>query len=69
MKKTVSNQEAGMSTKAARTDDVTSETKVKQVAMKLEVVVPPVSDVDRVKGRADRGAAAVMSQPPMERAL
>jgi hypothetical protein len=49
MTKTVSNQEAAMSTNAARTDDATSDTKVKLVDMKLEVIVIPVSDVDRAK--------------------
>jgi catechol 2,3-dioxygenase-like lactoylglutathione lyase family enzyme len=38
-----------MSTKAVRTDEATSDTKVKPVDMKLEVVVIPVSDVDRAK--------------------
>jgi catechol 2,3-dioxygenase-like lactoylglutathione lyase family enzyme len=47
--KTVSNQEAAMSTNAVRTDDATSDTKVKLVDMKLEVIVIPVSDVDRAK--------------------
>jgi catechol 2,3-dioxygenase-like lactoylglutathione lyase family enzyme len=47
--KTVSNQEAAMSTHAVRTDDATSDTKVKLVDMKLEVIVIPVSDVDRAK--------------------
>jgi catechol 2,3-dioxygenase-like lactoylglutathione lyase family enzyme len=38
-----------MSTKAVRTEDATSDTKLKLVDMKLEVVVIPVSDVDRAK--------------------
>jgi catechol 2,3-dioxygenase-like lactoylglutathione lyase family enzyme len=38
-----------MSTNAVPTDDATSDTKVKPVDMKLEVVVIPVSDVDRAK--------------------
>jgi catechol 2,3-dioxygenase-like lactoylglutathione lyase family enzyme len=38
-----------MSTKAARTDEATSDTKVRPIDMKLEVVVIPVSDVDRAK--------------------
>ena len=38
-----------MSTNAVRTGDTTSDTKVEQVAMKLEVVVIPVSDLDRAK--------------------
>ena len=37
-----------MSTNAVRTDDATSDTKVK-LDMKLEVIVIPVSDVDRAK--------------------
>jgi catechol 2,3-dioxygenase-like lactoylglutathione lyase family enzyme len=39
-----------MSTNAVRTDDATSGTKAKPVDMKLEVIVIPVSDVDRAKG-------------------
>jgi predicted enzyme related to lactoylglutathione lyase len=39
-----------MSTKAVRTDDATSDTKTQLVDMKLEVIVIPVSDVDRAKG-------------------
>jgi catechol 2,3-dioxygenase-like lactoylglutathione lyase family enzyme len=38
-----------MSANAVRTDDATSDTKVKLVDMKLEVIVIPVSDVDRAK--------------------
>src|ERR1700684_1555474 len=38
-----------MSTKAVRTSDPTSEAGVERVAMKFEVVVLPVSDVDRAK--------------------
>jgi catechol 2,3-dioxygenase-like lactoylglutathione lyase family enzyme len=38
-----------MSTNARRTDGATSDTKGKLVDMKLEVVVVPVSDVDRAK--------------------
>ena len=38
-----------MSTNAVRTDDANSDTKGKLVDMKLEVVVIPVSDVDRAK--------------------
>jgi catechol 2,3-dioxygenase-like lactoylglutathione lyase family enzyme len=49
MTETVSNQEAAMSTNAVRTDDATSDTKGKPVDMKLEVIVIPVSDVDRAK--------------------
>jgi catechol 2,3-dioxygenase-like lactoylglutathione lyase family enzyme len=49
MTKTVGNQEAAMSTNAVRIDDATSDTKVKPVDMKLEVIVIPVSDVDRAK--------------------
>ena len=48
MTKTAGNQEAVMSTSAVRTDDATSDTKVK-LDMKLEVIVIPVSDVDRAK--------------------
>jgi catechol 2,3-dioxygenase-like lactoylglutathione lyase family enzyme len=39
-----------MSTKAVRTNDPTSDAGVARVATKLEVVVIPVSDVDRAKG-------------------
>lgn len=38
-----------MSTNAVRTDDASSDTKGTRVDMKLEVVVIPVSDVDRAK--------------------
>lgn len=38
-----------MSTTAVRSDDATTATRVGQVDMKLEVVVIPVSDVDRAK--------------------
>ena len=38
-----------MSTKAVRTNDLTSDAGVAKVAMKFEVVVIPVSDVDRAK--------------------
>jgi catechol 2,3-dioxygenase-like lactoylglutathione lyase family enzyme len=38
-----------MSTKAVRTGDASSDTKGKRVDMKLEVIVIPVSDVDRAK--------------------
>ena len=38
-----------MSTKAIRTNDPTSDTGVARVNMKFEVVVIPVSDVDRAK--------------------
>jgi catechol 2,3-dioxygenase-like lactoylglutathione lyase family enzyme len=38
-----------MSTNAVRTDDATSDTKVKLIDMKLEVIVIPVSDIDRAK--------------------
>src|SRR5713226_9709395 len=40
-------KEAAMSTKAVRTNDPTSDAGVARVAMKFEVVVIPVSDVDR----------------------
>jgi len=49
MTKSVSNQEAAMSTNPVRTDGATSDAKVKLVDLKLEVVVIPVSDVDRAK--------------------
>ena len=39
MMKSVTNQEAAMSTNAVRTDSATSDTKVKLADMKLEVVV------------------------------
>jgi catechol 2,3-dioxygenase-like lactoylglutathione lyase family enzyme len=45
----VRNEEAGMSANAARTDDASSDTKAQQVDMKLEVIVLPVSDLDRAK--------------------
>ena len=38
-----------MSTKAVRTNDAISETSVARVDMKVEVVVIPVSDVERAK--------------------
>jgi catechol 2,3-dioxygenase-like lactoylglutathione lyase family enzyme len=38
-----------MSTKAVRSNDATSDTKVARVDMKFEIVVIPVSDVDRAK--------------------
>jgi catechol 2,3-dioxygenase-like lactoylglutathione lyase family enzyme len=38
-----------MSTKAVRTNDATSDASVATVAMKFEVVVIPVADVDRAK--------------------
>ena len=38
-----------MSTNAARTDDATGDTKVKVVDTKLEVIVIPVSDLDRAR--------------------
>src|ERR1700736_3975536 len=44
-----STKEAAMSTKAVRTNDPTSDAGVATVAMKFEVVVIPVSDVDRAK--------------------
>jgi catechol 2,3-dioxygenase-like lactoylglutathione lyase family enzyme len=43
------NQEAAMSTKAVRTNDATSDASVARVDMKFEIVVIPVSDVDRAK--------------------
>src|SRR4029450_2631029 len=49
MKGIMSNQEAAMSTNPVRTDGATSDAKIKLVDMKLEVVVIPVSDVDRAK--------------------
>jgi catechol 2,3-dioxygenase-like lactoylglutathione lyase family enzyme len=45
----VSDQEAAMSTNEVRTDDATGDPKAMVVDMKLEVVVIPVSDVDRAK--------------------
>ncbi len=38
-----------MSTKAVRTNDLSSDAGVARVAMKFEVVVIPVSDADRAK--------------------
>jgi hypothetical protein len=38
-----------MSTKAVRTNDPASDAGVAKIAMKFEVVVIPVSDVDRAK--------------------
>jgi len=43
------NQEATMSTKPVPTKDATGEAKAATVNMKLEIVVLPVSDVDRAK--------------------
>jgi len=40
-------KEAAVSTKAVRTNDPTSDSGVARVDMKFEVVVIPVSDVDR----------------------
>ena len=37
------------STKAVRTNDATSHASIARVAMKFEIVVIPVSDVDRAK--------------------
>src|ERR1700723_3837707 len=45
----LATKEAAMSTKAVRTNDPTSDAGVAKVAMKFEVVVSPVSDVDRAK--------------------
>jgi hypothetical protein len=45
----LTTKETAMSTKAVRTNDPTSDTGVARVAMKFEVVVIPVSDVDRAK--------------------
>jgi catechol 2,3-dioxygenase-like lactoylglutathione lyase family enzyme len=42
-------EQARESTKAVRTNDATSDTGVAKVAMKFEIVVIPVSDVDRAK--------------------
>src|SRR5438270_627470 len=42
-------KEAAMSTKAVRTNDPTSDVGVARVDMKFEIVVIPVSDVDRAK--------------------
>src|SRR6202163_2508554 len=42
-------KEAAVSTKAVRTNDPNSDAGVARVAMKFEVVVIPVSDVDRAK--------------------
>jgi hypothetical protein len=42
-------KEAAVSTKAVRTNDPTSDAGVARVDMKFEVVVIPVSDVDRAK--------------------
>lgn len=42
-------QEAAMRTNEVRTNDATSDTSVARVDMKLEVVVIPVSDIDRAK--------------------
>ena len=43
----MTTQEAGMSTKAVRATDMISNTGVARVDMKVEVIVIPVSDVDR----------------------
>src|SRR6202030_2191313 len=45
----LATKEAAMSTKAVRINDPTSDAGVAKVAMKFEVVVIPVSDVDRAK--------------------
>src|SRR5580700_8538712 len=45
----LATKEAAMSTKAVRTNDPTSDAGTARVAMKFEVVVIPVSDVDRAK--------------------
>src|ERR1700688_4608539 len=45
----LATKEAAMSTKAVRTNDPTNDAGVARVAMKFEVVVIPVSDVDRAK--------------------
>ena len=45
----VQNQETAMSTIAVRPDEATSDSSVNRVDMKLEVIVIPVSDVDRAK--------------------
>ena len=42
-------KEAAVSTKAVRTNDPTNDTSVAPVDMKFEIVVIPVSDVDRAK--------------------
>src|SRR4029450_11581607 len=71
MKGIMSNQEAAMSTNPVRTDGATSDAKVKLVDMKLEVVVIPVSDVDRSKEfygrlgwRLDRTPPGVVQSTP-----
>jgi catechol 2,3-dioxygenase-like lactoylglutathione lyase family enzyme len=43
------NQEAAVSTTATRSQDATTDARVGKVAMKLEVITIPVSDVDRAK--------------------
>jgi catechol 2,3-dioxygenase-like lactoylglutathione lyase family enzyme len=46
---TDASQEAAMSTTAVLSNDATSDARVGQVAMKLEVITIPVSDLDRAK--------------------
>src|SRR5580700_1078190 len=73
----LATKEAAMSTKAVRTNDPTSDPGVARVAMKFEVVVIPVSDVDRAKEfytklgwrldadfRFDNGFRVVQLTPP-----
>ena len=55
-----------MSSKAVRTNDATSDASVARVDMRFEVVVTPVSDVDRAKEFYGRlGWRSTPTTPPV----